>query len=68
MSYRRYYSRDPYWLNAKFASVCACGKAIKNGDRIFYYPSCRKAVCEVCGRKGQAEIDDDDLNQIIHCM
>ena len=59
-SRRRDYPRDPYWLNARFASVCSCGKAIKKGDRIFYYPNEKKAVCEdPCGLEGAAYLQAD---------
>lgn len=44
---------DPYWLDARFASRCACGKAIKTGERVFYYPRERKVVCESCGHTGE---------------
>jgi predicted SprT family Zn-dependent metalloprotease len=68
MRYGRHYSRDPYWTTARFDSACSCGTKIKKGDRIFYYPNGKTAVCEHCGAKGQAEIDDDNLNQVMHCM
>lgn len=58
MSYRnrRYVSADPYWLNARFASTCTCGKRIQKGDRIFYYPKTKTAVCETCGQKGARDL------------
>lgn len=56
MGYRRYVNNDPYWLNARFASVCGCGVQIKRGDRIFYYPKSKKAVCEKCGRLGEGDL------------
>jgi hypothetical protein len=54
MGYRRrkYQNVDPYWTTAKFGSDCACGARIRKGDKIFYYPKQRKAVCETCGREG----------------
>ena len=54
------YSRDPYWLTAKFQSKCSrkgCDATIKKGERAFYYPSDRTCLCqkEECG--GQASRD-----------
>ena len=48
-------SGDPYWLNARFASVCQCGAAINKGARIFYYPRGKTALCEKCGQAAHAE-------------
>jgi len=47
---RRYVNSDPYWLAARFGSVCTCGKAIRKGDRIFYFPKGKRAFCEPCGK------------------
>ena len=49
------YSRDPYWLNARFASQCQCGKPIAKGERIFYYPSTRAALCPSCSDQAAGE-------------
>lgn len=51
MSYRRrYVNKDPYPLKARFDSDCAgCGKRIRKGDQIYYWPDGRKAYCEACG-------------------
>lgn len=59
MSYRRHSGRslDPRWMTARFASTCQCGEPIKAGDRIFYYPIGRKAVCESCGKQGQRDLN-----------
>ena len=40
---RRYQSRDPYIITARFAGVCAeTGKAIPGGTECVYYPLGRK--------------------------
>lgn len=47
------YSNDPYWLNARFNSICAgknCNNTIKKGEKIFYYPIGKKAYCTICGQ------------------
>jgi hypothetical protein len=49
MTYNRF-SYDPYWLRARFNSTCSCGTRIKKGDRIFYYPRTKTALCLDCGR------------------
>lgn len=47
------YSNDPRWINARFESICAhCGKKIKRGDRVFYYPLHKRVFCDgdSCGK------------------
>ncbi len=58
MSYGKYsnYRRDPRWIVAKFSSACSCGKQIKRGDSIYYYPATRSAVCESCGKVGDRNL------------
>jgi len=63
-------ARDPYWLNARFDGVCAnpsCPNPIKQGDRIFYYPNGRKALCPSCsdaaGREFEAAKQDEAFMQ-----
>ena len=58
MSYGKYsnYRRDPRWISAKFNSVCDCGSQIKRGERIYYYPATRTAVCEKCGKIGEISL------------
>lgn len=54
------YENDPRWIEARFNGVChKCGKAIKKGESIFYYPRYRRTYCEsdICG--GQASRDFD---------
>lgn len=47
---------DPYWTTARFDSVDAKGHQIKKGDKIFYYPLGKKAVCKECGKDGYADL------------
>jgi transposase len=49
-------SYDPFWMNAKFSSKCSCGKQISKGDKIYYYPNGRTAVCESCGKQGERDL------------
>ena len=54
------YSRDPYWLTAKFNSTCAkCQGEIKKGQQAFYYPSTRSCYCqkESCGGEASADFN-----------
>lgn len=53
----RYRNLDPYWLNARFDSRCACGAAIQKGERIFYYPNGKRALCAKCGATASAEFE-----------
>ena len=42
---------DPFWLTAKYSSLCQqCKDPIKKGSQIFYYPRGKIALCEKCGR------------------
>ena len=65
---RRHGNTDPFWLTARYPGRCACGREIKPGQQIFWYPNGRKAICQTCGRTAELEITDDDLNKIIHAM
>lgn len=52
------YPRDPYWLTSKYGGKCSkCGKAVRKGERIFYYPNTKSVLCagDSCG--GQASRD-----------
>lgn len=41
--------RDPYWMNARFASKChECGAVVPKGARAFYYPNGRKLLGDAC--------------------
>lgn len=52
----RRYGGDPYWLTARFASVCSCGKRIEKGERGFFYPNGRRMLCAApCGEKADRE-------------
>ena len=49
-----YYSGDPYWTTARFNSKCSgCGRGIKKGERIFYFPRTKDVFCDSdrCGRR-----------------
>jgi len=49
---RRYVNKDPYQMTAKYNGVCsACGKPIKKGDTMYYWPANprnKRSTCE-CG-------------------
>lgn len=58
--YGKRYSRDPKWLTVKYACKCSkCGKAIKQGERGFYYPSDRSMFCEgeECGGNASRDFE-----------
>ena len=61
------YSRDPYWMVAKYPGVCGakgCDDEISRGDRIFYYPSSRTAYvgqhADAASRDFNAARQDED--------
>jgi hypothetical protein len=42
-------ARDPYWITAKYAGVCACGNhKFSAGARVFYYPNGKKLYADHC--------------------
>jgi hypothetical protein len=56
---RRPYPRDPYWLTARYPGRCSCGARIQPGDRIFWYPNTRTALCATCGARGAADLANE---------
>jgi transcription elongation factor Elf1 len=60
-----HYKGDPKWIEAKFNSTCSCGRAIKKGEQIFYYPKGKVAFCSDCGQSRSAEfqsaVQDEDF-------
>jgi hypothetical protein len=63
--YHKTYARDPYWTTARFNSKCSCGQQINKGDRIFYYPATKTALCPKCSEKASNEfacaVQDEDF-------
>lgn len=44
------YKNDPVNIAAKFNGNCnICGKSIKKGDPLYYWPATKTALCENCG-------------------
>lgn len=57
---RSSYSRDPYWLTARYPGACAkCSAPISRGDRAFYYPLTRTMYGAACGCGETADRDFD---------
>lgn len=61
---RNYYQNDPRWITARYRGRCTCGQEIRPGDRAMYYPLARTTACQNCGLRTDAELADDDLNQV----
>jgi hypothetical protein len=54
-------------MTAKFPSQCRCGNAIKKGDRMFYYPNGRTALCQSpCGEKAAAEFQSHAADEAMY--
>lgn len=73
MAYRKsYYSSDPRWIKARFASTCEhrnCGANIPKGADAFYFPASKSIYCHECGEEESAEFeaarwDEDNLNAV----
>jgi hypothetical protein len=63
------FRNDPRWIDAKFSSSCNCGNMIKKGERIFYYPLTKTAMCKTCSEKADQEFremaqDEEFLSSI----
>lgn len=54
---------DPRWIIAKYAGTDQDGRAIKRGDRVFYYPLTRAMLtgekAEQAAREFQAAASDE---------
>lgn len=62
----RFKSTKPYWTTAKFVSECSrCKRKIVKGERIFYYPNERTALCinDNCGLQASRDLAADDFDQ-----
>ena len=61
----KYYSRDPHWIKAKFNSTCLCGRQIKPGYEVLYWPSTKTVQCRGCGEPAWlrflSEAADEDV-------
>ena len=62
---------DPKWMQAKYAGTCKrCGKAIKAGERMFYFPNARACYCSAdgCGGKESRAFESaafDEMNCVL---
>lgn len=63
-------SRDPFWVNARRADVCAkCHDEIKVGERVFYYPSTGSAYCDGpagCGDAAAADFNACAFDEAVY--
>ena len=50
----KHYTKDPYWLTAKFGRCSNCNTDIK-GQRAFFYPNTKKIFGEKCCDKAEKE-------------
>ena len=55
-------SNAPYWITAHYGGKCSnpqCGRGVKKGEEILYYPATKTFLCcyEPCGQKAQREMD-----------
>lgn len=49
---------DPYWITARFESLCKCGEKVKRGDLVFYYPLSRTVLCPKCSIPAAREFNE----------
>jgi len=51
----------PYWIRAHYGGKCSnpqCGRGVKKGEDIFYFPSTKTFLCcyETCGQRAERKI------------
>ena len=66
----RSYRKDPYWTTARFVSKCrTCGRAIRKGERIYYYPAGRVVLCDNdnCGGQGERDFQAAAFDESMYC-
>jgi hypothetical protein len=62
------YSRDPYWITAKYPGYCAkCKTTFKAGEKIYYYPNNHTTYSGECAQTAFADfacaaMDEDAYN------
>lgn len=62
------YKGDPRAITARFSSTCKkCGKVIRKGETLYYWPNTKDAFCKTCGepeydRFVSAAVDEDLYN------
>jgi hypothetical protein len=52
----------PMWLKARYGGKCSnpkCGRGIKKGEEILYYPASKRVLCcyEPCGQRAWRELE-----------
>ena len=62
------YSGDPRWLTARFDSTCRkCGKRIKRGESIFYYPTGKVTYCAgECGKAASRDFEAAAFDESVY--
>jgi hypothetical protein len=46
---------EPHWITAESELKCTCGNKIRKGERIYYLPATRTALCTSCSEKTEEE-------------
>ena len=64
-------SDRPYWITARYGGKCSnpkCGRPVKKGEEIFYYPATRTFLCcyEPCGQQAARDLAADDQDQLMY--
>lgn len=52
-----HYSRDPYWMTARYNDTAEDGTPVRKGDRVFYYPSTRKVFIGARAERAAADFE-----------
>ncbi len=60
------YSKDPFWLNAKYGGKCSkCQKEFNKGDKVFYYPLTKDIFFDDCANAASRDFNslasDEDM-------
>jgi hypothetical protein len=58
---RRQRNTTPYLIKAKYPGKCACGKEIKPGDEVLYFPASRAVNCRDCATSTLEMLADEEM-------
>jgi len=61
------YAGDPHWIAVRHDDRCrACGRAIRRGERAFYYPRGKHVYCDgPCGATAAADFESAAFDESV---
>lgn len=62
-------SNAPYWIKSHYGGKCSkCGRGVKKGEDILYYPTTKTFLCcyEPCGQQAQRDMDAERQDEAMY--